>query len=310
MTSDAKIGLLVGLVFIFVIAFVINGLPGSRQKQDSNKLTKEMVGLEDRQPGLGAKERRVQLSFDRAISPQQPRFTMPLPQGPGKPKEITEAKALVSAAASPLPSAQSAVPEGTPSGGRLPGELMRQRDVRSVVALPKSYVVQDGDNLSKIAQKLYGTEEGNRLVNVERVFQANRSTLSSPDQLYVGQKLTIPPLISPIGAPRASGQPLQASGGGVSGPSPGLLGGQFEQVESIGSPARDAFRRRAISTKLPSRSEQSQTCVVQDGDSLWRIAQAYLGDGSRYREIVALNSERINDEDDLAVGTRLRLPAR
>ena len=96
-----------------------------------------MVGLEDRQPGLGAKERRVQLSFDRAISPQQPRFTMPLPQGPGKPKEITEAKALVSAAASPLPSAQSAVPEGTPSGGRLPGELMRQRDVRSVVALPE-----------------------------------------------------------------------------------------------------------------------------------------------------------------------------
>lgn len=308
MTSDAKIGLLVGLVFIFVIAFIINGLPGSRQKQDSNKLTKEMVGLEDRQPGLGGKERRVQFSFDRArpsegqyirpVGPdggeQQVRFTMQLPQGPASPAahrgQVTEAKAVVSAEALPLPSAQSA--------GRLPGELMRQRDVRSVVALPKSYVVQDGDNLSKIAQKLYGTEEGNRLVNVERVFQANRSTLSSPDQLYVGQKLTIPPLIS---LPRASGQPLQASGGGVSGPSPGPLGGQFEQVESIG--------RRAISTKLPSRSEQSQTCVVQDGDSLWRIAQAYLGDGSRYREIVALNSERINDEDDLTVGTRLRLPA-
>ena len=30
MTSDAKIGLLLGLVFIFVIAFVINGLPSLR----------------------------------------------------------------------------------------------------------------------------------------------------------------------------------------------------------------------------------------------------------------------------------------
>ena len=30
MTSDAKIGLLLGLIFIFVIAFVINGLPSLR----------------------------------------------------------------------------------------------------------------------------------------------------------------------------------------------------------------------------------------------------------------------------------------
>lgn len=37
MTSDAKIGLLLGLVFIFVIAFIINGLPGSaRNKTATN----------------------------------------------------------------------------------------------------------------------------------------------------------------------------------------------------------------------------------------------------------------------------------
>ncbi|MGA2094604.1 MAG: hypothetical protein ABSH16_14575 [Sedimentisphaerales bacterium] len=39
MTSDAKIGLLLGLVFIFVIAFIINGLPGFHHKDDGNKLT-------------------------------------------------------------------------------------------------------------------------------------------------------------------------------------------------------------------------------------------------------------------------------
>ena len=51
MTSDAKIGLLLGLVFIFVIAFIINGLPGLHQKDDSNKLTTNMVGLESNPSG-------------------------------------------------------------------------------------------------------------------------------------------------------------------------------------------------------------------------------------------------------------------
>ena len=40
MTSDAKIGLLLGLVFIFVIAFIINGLPnfGDRSKAEATPM--------------------------------------------------------------------------------------------------------------------------------------------------------------------------------------------------------------------------------------------------------------------------------
>ena len=59
MTSDAKIGLLLGLVFIFVIAFIINGLPGLHHKDDGNKLTTNMVGLQSNQSGLGANERKI-----------------------------------------------------------------------------------------------------------------------------------------------------------------------------------------------------------------------------------------------------------
>ena len=39
MTSDAKIGLLLGLVFIFLIAFIINGLPSFNNNKDNNELT-------------------------------------------------------------------------------------------------------------------------------------------------------------------------------------------------------------------------------------------------------------------------------
>ena len=39
MTSDAKIGLLLGLVFIFIIAFIINGLPKFGHNSNNNDST-------------------------------------------------------------------------------------------------------------------------------------------------------------------------------------------------------------------------------------------------------------------------------
>ena len=53
MTSDAKIGLLLGLVFIFIIAFIINGLPSFKSEVDNNELTTTMVSL-NKQLGIGS----------------------------------------------------------------------------------------------------------------------------------------------------------------------------------------------------------------------------------------------------------------
>jgi Tfp pilus assembly protein FimV len=55
---------------------------------------------------------------------------------------------------------------------------------------------------------------------------------------------------------------------------------------------------------------QDEPYVVRKGDTLWRIAAKQLGDGRRYKEIVELNSGVISNENSLAVGTRLTLPAR
>lgn len=51
------------------------------------------------------------------------------------------------------------------------------------------YDVVSGDNLSKIAQKLYG--DPNRY---QGIFEGNKPMLSSPDKIYPGQKLRIPSL--------------------------------------------------------------------------------------------------------------------
>jgi len=51
----------------------------------------------------------------------------------------------------------------------------------------QSYTVKGGDTLSKIAKAHYGDAGAWR-----RIFEANRDTISDPDMIQVGQRLTIP----------------------------------------------------------------------------------------------------------------------
>ena len=61
-------------------------------------------------------------------------------------------------------------------------------------AVVKIYVVTEGDTLSSIAKKFYGSEQGNRRVNIDRIFKANRKILKSPDKIIIGQKIIVPAL--------------------------------------------------------------------------------------------------------------------
>jgi LysM repeat protein len=51
----------------------------------------------------------------------------------------------------------------------------------------RTYKVQAGDTLSKIAKEFYG--DANKY---QRIFEANRDKLESPDKIRPGQELTIP----------------------------------------------------------------------------------------------------------------------
>lgn len=51
----------------------------------------------------------------------------------------------------------------------------------------KTYVVQSGDTLSKIAKEHYG--DANKYMVI---FEANREQLSNPDKIKPGQELIIP----------------------------------------------------------------------------------------------------------------------
>jgi nucleoid-associated protein YgaU len=309
MTSDAKIGLLLGLVFIFVIAFIINGLPGLHHKSDGNKLTTNMVGLESNQSGLGANERKIiEQPSTPAAGYAQPtessagstdaRFTMAIPQG-------TQTAADGAAVAQPGENSVAVAPvESTPAVSVEPATLTPAQNAPAGTAKPqtakpaspKVYVVQQGDSISSIAKKVYGAQEGNKQKNVDAIFEANRKTLASIDELQVGQKLIMPPLAGSNPASPTPDRVLSPAG--------------FTKVESVGQRHSTANADKSAPTAKAASSKPDKVYTVKEGDSLWRIASEQLGDGNRYKDIIKLNGDVMSNEDDLQVGMQLKMPAR
>ena len=51
-----------------------------------------------------------------------------------------------------------------------------------------------------------------------------------------------------------------------------------------------------------------QYYIIEKGDTLWAIAEKFLGKGSRYPEIFEANKEVIQDPDLIFVGQQIRIP--
>jgi nucleoid-associated protein YgaU len=297
MTSDAKIGLLLGLVFIFIIAFIINGLPSFRHKAKSNELTTNMTTFDDGQLGIGVKERKTQEALDRmeldedvssrdiqtSAGGQDIRSITPLPESLSIAKEPDNSTEIEHKNPSPA-GAQETIPSTALGTG-----------AKIQPAWPKLYVVSEDDNLASIAKKLYGPEQGNKRINIDRIFEANRRLLKSPDEIYVGQKLIIPPPSN-----------LTQDGSKIDGVFSSTM---FEKVESIGKKLLSADGG-GTKTVPSTSSGQERWYTVREDDNLWKIAAAQLGNGNRYTEIAKLNADIIDNENNIAVGMRLKIPAR
>ena len=281
MTSDAKIGLLLGLVFIFIIAFIINGLPNFHREKNSNELTTRLVRLQNSSPGIGSRERRLRReviehkkptrkSQPPATARQDVRFTAPLPKSNAVAKKTDDVRSIIPA--------RTLTPQKKNQNPNLKPPL----PVR-----PKLYIVRKGDNLSKIAKKFYGPEQGNKKINITKIFKANRKSMKSQNKIYVGQKLIIPPLqITDSDRNQASSVSSTAI---------------FKKILSIG--------KKPTKPKI-QKPKQSMWYVVQEGDNLSQIAAEQLDNPNRYPEIAELNADILDDEDNIVVGMRLKMPHR
>lgn len=96
-------------------------------------------------------------------------------------------------------------------------------------------------------------------------------------------------------------------------PMPALQNTREDRNLPADSSPGPAVRLLAAPATAPKPTRFSQATiehVVQRGESLWRIAEQLLGDGSRYREIVALNRDLLDGHPDfLRPGWTLAIPA-
>lgn len=62
------------------------------------------------------------------------------------------------------------------------------------------------------------------------------------------------------------------------------------------------------SLQVQKPGAEAQIYTVQKGDSLWKIAEKFYGDGSKYPEIVKANSPPVKNPDLIQPGWVLRIP--
>jgi len=287
MTSDAKIGLLLALVFIVAITFVINGLPDFLNNDTQEQSEIYIKNYRPVSPGVIGNSRKVAPALNHkpnvirtlkvesvnaptqntspASTQQKIRYQTMLPKANKVVKSVSgnadKPKTTIVEVKKDIPNAQST------SGAK------------TANSSPVLYKVKPGDSLAKIAIKFYGPEAGNKLVNVEKIFKANQDKIKAIDSLTIGQKIVIPNLSN-----SGSGEILKT--------------GLFKKVDKI-APASSVTN---YTTGL------YRQYLVKNDDSLWKIADKLLGNGNRYREIIELNKATINDVDCLRVGMRLKVP--
>jgi nucleoid-associated protein YgaU len=292
MTSDAKIGLLLGLFFIFVIAFIINGLPRFRSDTNNNALTTMSNSPNDSY--IGSNERKAQAAIRQERPVQTRTANVAEAQETTRNENNIRYKRPLSQIQDNTTVKEEPTTENQTVTSTIPAQETRKEtkaDTPKPVKrnLPKIYVVKGGDNLAKIAKMLYGEEIGNKAVNVNRIFEANRKLLKSPDDIKIGQKLIIPL--------------LKDEAGGV------FSSKLFERIKSIGrTHSSTSAKTPPRSQPKPSQPKNTRYYTVCKDDNMWRIAKKQLGDAERFREIIRLNS--LDDEDDLRIGQRLIIPAR
>jgi nucleoid-associated protein YgaU len=274
MTADAKVGLLLGLFFIVIIAFLVNGLPNFIQEKDTSLAnaaitTSSTDMILDNSNGASAAAHRLYPPYTVAEqrATQAPPETVVLGSSTEQQVEIPD---LVPQRPMPV------VVDNTPAV-KIPAVAAASK--------AKTHVVKSGEILPVIAKLYYGEEQGNRRIVIQKLYEANTRVLKSPDRVRVGHKLVIPPL----------DELLNPSDKVVKAPS---------ASESLLKKASDII---GWADKKEIRSISEYT--VQEGDSLWSIAQQNLGNGNRYKEIAKLNKGKIKRVNDVVVGIRLKIPS-
>jgi len=54
--------------------------------------------------------------------------------------------------------------------------------------------------------------------------------------------------------------------------------------------------------------DATQYYIVKKGDTLWKIAENYYGDGKLYKKIFEANADILKNPDVIQIGQKLKIP--
>lgn len=187
MTSDAKIGLLLGLVVIVIIAFLINGLPGLLNSASSEGVVKtSIVGYGTASVGLSDKA-------DQAVKAIKD-LTVPA----GNYRDVRYTAVLPASAAAGVSNAETkparnsnerkkSVAAGLLSKVKTFADKKLSSIKSSTKKIPSEYTVRSGDSLWQIASVFLG--DGERYYEI---VELNRDLIYDAEDISVGMCLKLP----------------------------------------------------------------------------------------------------------------------
>ncbi len=161
---------------------------------------------------------------------------------------------------------------------------------------PSFYTVEKNDTLRSIAKKVFGDPE-----QYKRLMELNGLTRPI---IFAGQTLRIPQDInSNIILYRVKqDDTLWKIAERFLGNGP-----RYEEIMILNGLTTDMVYPGQV-VKIPADQKVFfQTYTVKKGDTLWRIAKNFLGNGNRYLEIMSLNKLK---NGNLRIGQSLKIPAR
>ncbi len=288
MSVRDKIVLLSALIVIVGGALIINGrfnakntglhtasapavnMPNSKTKELSIKDTDAF------------RDARAAISIIKGINEPVVAANTPLPQAP-----VKETPPIVAQSVKPNPIINEAaaavratveIPQTQVTAAAVTPTAAASAAVAVAASTGNVYTVQKGQTLIDISLAVY-KDKANAIANARKIYEYNKDQLASIDKIKIGQKLRIPSIEDP----------KQAQ----------------SKLKVIADSMQDKTKFMS-SQYVPAPKTKSYT--VKKGDNLWSIAQNTLGNGSRYKEIVAINNGKLTNNNKLSPGMTIVIP--
>ncbi|QOV88999.1 LysM peptidoglycan-binding domain-containing protein [Humisphaera borealis] len=305
MTRETKIGLLVGLAFIIVVAILLTDHTATTT--DPKPAAQSDIGDSVRQSVTTPQAQiptRADLDKKRA-EPVRPPVVQIGPDSSSPP--ITIAPDTSRGAGQP----PVVVNNGVRGDGRLPDLVARHPDelmavggpgqptppkpAAPPVVPPKTYIAEAGDSVSRIASRTMGA---NSKANREALIKANPSLQAEGNPVILGKSYVIPS----AGAVAQATEPKPAAPGQTppGNPAPGR--------PAPGQPTPPVAAQTGPFRKPPASAPNTYWYTVKENDNLWRIAASELGNGNLWQQIKDLNADVLKGGETVHANQRIRLP--